>query len=42
MTAKDLLQQRPTNQQLISPAFNSAPELVHWCGAVQAQFIHLQ
>lgn len=37
MTAKDLLQQRLTNQQLIGPAFTSAPELVHWCGAVQAQ-----
>ncbi|MCF6407829.1 winged helix DNA-binding domain-containing protein [Chitinophaga filiformis] len=37
MTAKDLLQQRLANQQLIHPAFGSAPELVHWCGAVQAQ-----
>jgi hypothetical protein len=37
MTAKNLLQQRLANQQLIRPAFGSAPELVHWCGAIQAQ-----
>ncbi|SHN29785.1 winged helix DNA-binding domain-containing protein [Chitinophaga sp. CF418] len=37
MTAKNLLQQRLANQQLIDPAFGSAPELVHWCGAIQAQ-----
>lgn len=37
MTAKNLLQQRLANQQLIHPAFTSAPELVQWCAAVQAQ-----
>lgn len=37
MTAKTLLQQRLANQQLIRPVFASAPELVRWCGAVQAQ-----
>ncbi|TWV92979.1 winged helix DNA-binding domain-containing protein [Chitinophaga pinensis] len=37
MTAKQLLQQRLTNQQLAIPAFKNAPELVHWCGAIQAQ-----
>ncbi|SDF71274.1 winged helix DNA-binding domain-containing protein [Chitinophaga filiformis] len=37
MTAKILLQQRLANQQLIRPTFGSAPELVRWCGAIQAQ-----
>ncbi|SFM66950.1 Winged helix DNA-binding domain-containing protein [Chitinophaga sp. YR627] len=37
MTAKQLLQQRLTNQQLATPAFKNAPDLVHWCGAIQAQ-----
>lgn len=37
MTARQLLQQRLTNQQLTQPTFQSAPELVHWCAAIQAQ-----
>ncbi|UPK72602.1 winged helix DNA-binding domain-containing protein [Chitinophaga filiformis] len=37
MTAKELLQQRLANQQLISPAYGTAPEVVKWCGAIQAQ-----
>ncbi|MBW8682722.1 winged helix DNA-binding domain-containing protein [Chitinophaga rhizophila] len=37
MTARQLLQHRLANQQLIHPAFTTAPELVKWCGAIQAQ-----
>ena len=37
MTAKQLLQQRLINQQLVNPTYKNAPELVHWCGAIQAQ-----
>ncbi|QHS63878.1 winged helix DNA-binding domain-containing protein [Chitinophaga agri] len=37
MTAQQLLQQRLANQQLNNPSFQSPPQLVHWCAAIQAQ-----
>jgi hypothetical protein len=37
LKAKDILQQRLLNQQLVSKDFKSVGELVRWMGAIQAQ-----